>query len=406
MIRFLNPGFRFYQGLTASLMGVGLLLTILVVNNLAQQCNTGIDPAVACSCGTAVYSPSTAFMPRVERAVLDQTVSDGSARPWITLANHGMKHEFGEREYGEPVSSPFSRMVQGERFVHVFVFLIILAIILLGYRLFWYKPLLAVMLVRKMEIQGAVRCLGTIQSEEPVTVGSQRSGTIEKLHVAHGDKVAKGQILAELMPSTLKNEVKAAPEDIVKLVAATDGVITNCALAVGDEVHPGTPIFQILEADQIWVAARTSETRGKQVRAGQAAVIKLGAGREFAGEVLRIRKDPDPATRQYEVLVKFHDFPEPSVIGEEAAVIIATGRQTAPAVPLTAVTFRNDQHGVLVVDNGLVHFRPISLGVQDGKWIAALDGVNEGELVIITATATKPGKEVRAEVMSPGFMED
>jgi hypothetical protein len=55
------------------------------------------------------------------------------------------------------------------------------------------------------------------------------------------------------------------------------------------------------------------------------------------------------------------------VIGQEAAVIIATGRQTAAAVPATAVFSRNGQMGVLVVDDGLVNFRPVSLGVQNGK---------------------------------------
>jgi len=160
-----------------------------------------------------------------------------------------------------------------------------------------------------------------------------------------------------------------------------------------------------VEAGQIWVAARISETRGAQVRTGQAAVIKMSSGREFGGEVTQIKKDPDPDIPQYEVLVKFHDVPDPAVIGEEAAVIIATGRQTAPAVPITAVTSRNDQHGVLAVEDGLVHFRPISLGVQNGKWAAALEGIKEGELVIVTPEGTKPGKEVRAEVVPAAFVE-
>lgn len=45
------------------------------------------------------------------------------------------------------------------------------------------------------------------------------------------------------------------------------------------------------------------------------------------------------------------------------------------------------------------------VGVQDSKWIAALTGVLEGELVMITPEAAKPGKEVRAEVMSAAFLE-
>lgn len=182
-------------------------------------------------------------------------------------------------------------------------------------------------------------------------------------------------------------------------------MITTCNLAVGDEVYPGAPIFQMVEASQIWVVARISETRGAQVCAGQTAVIKLGSGREFGGEVTQIRKDPDPVIPQCELLVKFYDIPDPAVNGEEAAIIVATGRQTAPAVPITAVTFRNDQHGVLVVDDGLVYFRPVSLGVKNGKWAAALEGLSEGELIIVTPEATRAGKEVRAEVVAAAFVE-
>lgn len=391
MMSFSNLTFRFYRGLLASLICVGLLVSILVVNGLGQDCTLKSAPPGA---------------PCNQTTVLDQEVSNGSVRPWVILASRGMRHDYGEHEYGERVAPTFSRLVQSERFIPVLVLVGVLAIILLAYRLWWYKPLLPVIVVARREIQGVVKSLGTVQSQEPVTVRSQRSGTIEKLHVTQGDKVTKGQILAELIPSTLKNEAAAAPADIVQLVASTDGVITNCSLAVGDEVYPGTPIFQVVEADQIWVAARTSETRGAQVREGQEAVIKLGSGREFGGEVMRIKKDPDPATRQYEVLVKFQGVPDLSVIGEEAAVIIATGHQTALAVPLTAVIPKDDQYGVLVVDDGLVHFRPISLGVQNGKWAAALEGLKEGELVIITPEATKPGKEVRAEVMPAAFMEE
>jgi hypothetical protein len=51
-------------------------------------------------------------------------------------------------------------------------------------------------------------------------------------------------------------------------------------------------------------------------------------------------------------------------------------------------------------------FRPISLGVQNGEWAAALDGVREGELVIIAQETVKPGKEVRAEVVTTAFLEE
>jgi len=389
-------------------MSVGLLASVLVINGSGQDWTLKSGPANA-PCRQAVYQ-CPAPISVMENALSDQEFHGNSVRPWLLLASHGMRHEgmrydYGEHEYGERFAPSFSRFVQSSRFFPLLVLIGLVVISLLAYRLWWYKPMLSVMVVARREIQGVVKSLGTVLMQEPVTVRSQRSGTIEKLHVTQGDKVTRGQTLAELRPSPLKNESQVAPEELVQLIAATDGVIANCILAVGNEVYPGTPIFQIVEAESIRITARTSEIRGAQVRDGQAAIIKMGSGREFGGEVMEVRKDLDPAVQQYEILVKFNESPDPATVGEEAAVIIATGQETAPAVPITAVTSRNDQYGVFVVAEGLVHFRPINLGVQNGKWAAVLEGVKEGELVIVTPEAARPGKEVRAEVMTAASME-
>jgi len=391
MMGHIKPAVRFYPGLLTALISVGLLGAILVVDGLAQE---GVPP------DTPSWRQS--IVPAAEPAVFAYEGSNNSLRPWVILASRRMGH--GSYQ-DESIPSAFNRIVQSEKFVPVLVLLGLAALILLAYRLWWYKPLVPVMVVRRREINGIVRCLGVVQSQEPQTVRAQRTGTIEKLYVAPGDKVTKGQILAEVTPPTANHENAATPTESVRLVASTDGLIAACNLAIGDVVYPGTPLFQMLEADQIRVVATVSNTRGAQLCEGQKAVIKMASGRESEGEVMRLDRELDPDSRKMEVQVKFQDLPDLTVIGEEAATFITTGRQTAPAVSITAVAFRNEQQGVLVVDDGLVYFRPISLGVQDDKWVAALEGVKEGELVIITPEAAKPGKDVRAEVMPAAFME-
>jgi multidrug efflux pump subunit AcrA (membrane-fusion protein) len=391
MMTHVKPAFRSFPGLLTVLISVGLFGAILVVDGLAQE----VVPPNALSWRQSIASPA-------EPAVFAHEGADNSIRPWVILASRGMRHG----SY-QDISIPpaFNRIGQSEEFVPVLVLLGLAALILLAYRLWWYKPLVPVMVVRRREINGMVRCLGVVQSQEPQTVRAQRTGTIEKLYVAPGDKVTKRQILAELTPSTASHENAATPDESVRLVASADGLIAACNLAIGDVVYPGTPLFQMLEADQIRVVATVNNTRGAQLCEGQKAIIKMASGRESEGEVMRLDRELDPDSRKMEVQVKFQDLPDLTVIGEEAATFIATGRQTAPAVSITAVTCRNEQQGVLVVDDGLVYFRPIFPGVQDGKWVAALEGVKEGELVIITPEAAKPGKDVRAEVMPAAFME-
>jgi len=76
--------------------------------------------------------------------------------------------------------------------------IIILVIIFAGYRLLLYRPPVAVIVVKKAEIQGKVHGPGTVQSKVPVTVSAKITGILEKLHADQGDYVKKGRPLAEL----------------------------------------------------------------------------------------------------------------------------------------------------------------------------------------------------------------
>jgi HlyD family secretion protein len=366
--------------------------------------------------------------------------------------------------------------------------LCILIIILLGYRLFWYRPAVAATVVKKAEIQVKVHGPGTVQSRVPVTVSTKITGILEKLYADQGDRVRKGQLLAELDMAELRARAGAARAaknraqrdlgragaDLLKtqanlllaqsnyqrdlevfkpgyisqaafdntkaalkvaesevtasqaavaalqaqvdqaesethaaeavfaythILAPMDGLITVRKAEVGDIVSPGTPIFQIVDY-QIWAASWIDEAKLSQLREGQKASIKLRSGRVYQGEVVRLNKEADTVTRELEVDVKFDTLPHPLVIGEETEVDIVTGRQTALAVPLSAIIKRDDSQGVLVVSNGLASFRPTTLGLQNGHQAAILEGLKEGEMVIINPVGIKPGKQVRPEIKS------
>jgi len=362
----------------------------------------------------------------------------------------------------------------------------IFIIILLGYRVFWYRPPVTVIVVKKVEIQGKVHGPGTVQSKVGVTVSTKITGILEKLYADQGSRVKKGQLLAELDTSELKaraasaraaenrarHDLARAQADLLKaeanlvltqsnyqrdlellkpgyisqaafdntkaalkvaesevnasraavsasqaqldqaesdthtaeavfaytrILAPMDGLITVRKAEVGDTVAPGTPIFQMVDY-QIWAASWIDETKVAQLREGQKASIKLRSGRIFQGEVVRLNKEADTVTRELEVDVKFDTLPNPLVIGEETEVDIDAGRQTAPAVPLSAIVERNGSKGVMVVSNGLTNFRPVTLGLQDVQRAAVLDGLKEGEMVILNPAGIEPGKKVRPEI--------
>ena len=116
----------------------------------------------------------------------------------------------------------------------------------------------------------------------------------------------------------------------------------------------------------------------------------------------RINTEADSVTRELEVDDRFAQLPDPLVISEEAEVDIDTGRIKAAAAPLAAIVARDGRTGVLVVEQGRLVFRPIKAGPNDGKRVAVLEGLKEGELVVAQPVNLKPGTRVRPEIKIPG----
>lgn len=86
----------------------------------------------------------------------------------------------------------------------------VLIIIFAGYKIFWQSPTVAVVMVKNAEIHGKVHGPGTVQSRVPVTVSAKITGILEKLYADQGDRVRKGQPLADLDSVELKAREAAA----------------------------------------------------------------------------------------------------------------------------------------------------------------------------------------------------
>jgi HlyD family secretion protein len=345
------------------------------------------------------------------------------------------------------------KLLRGKKAIGIALGAVIL--ILLGYRLFWYAPALPVIVVKQAEIHGKVQGPGTVQCKVPVAVSPKITGILEKLYADQGDRVQKGQLLAEIDSAELRareaaaraamsrtqrdlgraqadmgkaqanlglarsnyqrdlevfkpgyisqaafdttkaqlkvaesevnayqatvtalqaavkqaeSETKAAAalHDYTRILAPMDGLITVRKAEVGTTLVPGSPIFQMVDLDQIWVAAWIDQALVAQLREGQPARITLRSGREFQGQVARLNQEGDTVTRELEVDVKFEQLPKPLVMGEEAQVEIDTGSQTALVVPISAIITSSGGKGVLVADNGILRFRKVALGLKDG----------------------------------------
>lgn len=58
------------------------------------------------------------------------------------------------------------------------------------------------------DLEKSVTAVGTLKAKEYVDVGTQVSGRVEKIHVAIGEKVKKGQLIAEIDPTVYASTVR------------------------------------------------------------------------------------------------------------------------------------------------------------------------------------------------------
>ncbi len=112
--------------------------------------------------------------------------------------------------------------------------------------------------------------------------------------------------------------------DKTLITAPVDGTVASLNLAEGAMVGPGAPVLQLLSPENEVVVA-VEESRLSEVSLGIPVAIRVDAypGRTFAGEVIRIAPELDPATRTINVTIQPVDEAEELAPGMFATVEIA-----------------------------------------------------------------------------------
>ncbi len=166
------------------------------------------------------------------------------------------------------------------------------------------------------------------------------------------------------------------------LRAPYDGVVIARQREAGAAVNPGEAIFTLVAPDSLWALAFVDEGRAGDIALGQPASVTLRRrpGRPVRAEVARIGLAAVRVTEERRVHVRCLTCPEMPVIGEQAEVIIETGRlPRARLVPENAIHGFDGATGtVWVVEQGRLVRRQVRFAARlvDGR-AAITDGLAE-----------------------------
>ena len=117
----------------------------------------------------------------------------------------------------------------------------------------------------------------------------------------------------------------------------------------------------------------------------------------MGGQVARIARRSDAATRELDVFVAFDQWPRHFAIDQEAEVGIDTGSEPGLVVPASALTRDvGGRQGVLVVEDGRTRFQPVQTGGSDDRAVLVRSGLSAGQTLVADSTGVRANQAVRA----------
>lgn len=306
----------------------------------------------------------------------------------------------------------------------------------------------AAVAVEARDLARTVTVSGPVEPIRTIGVNAQMSGTVLRVHAQEGDRVAAGQLLAELDARETEAQLQRAhavlatseaafsrARDLAAARIITDAeyeeastayavaksdvelwetrlafsriraphaaIVTVKHVEAGTAVAPNQRVFDLADVSRLVVRVQLSELDVVHVRAGATARVELDAYPQvaFSGRVRRVFPSADPASRLVPVEVEL-DRPPPGVDvrpGFLARVTFSLDTRTGvPAVPTSAVSVSEQESFVYVIEADTLVRRPVEIGLTSSGWVEVTTGLLLGERVVASGQASlRPGARVR-----------
>lgn len=194
--------------------------------------------------------------------------------------------------------------------------------------------------------------------------------------------------------------------DYAVLRADHAGVITAIQVEPGQVVGAGQPVMKLARPEEKEVVVAVAESRLAELRAAKTVAIRLWAepDKVYRGKVREISPSAEVATRTFTVKVSLLDGGPALRLGMTANVLLNAAAVPVVRLPLAAVTQKDGQALVWVVEgaDNKVAPRAVKLGEYGDNGAQILDGLSAGERVVIAGVhKLLPGQIVRPLLQNP-----
>jgi HlyD family secretion protein len=231
-----------------------------------------------------------------------------------------------------------------------------------------------------------------LESARTLEASNRSTGSEAKAALA---RVAEARTARQLAEAKLAHATLRAP---------SAGVIVLRAVEPGDVVQPAKRLLSLAVAGETRISAQVDEKNLSLIRVGQPAVASADAfpGTRFRAEVITLAPAVDPQKGTVEAKLRVPEPPAFLRADMTVSVEIEVARRAgALVVPRVALRAANEGRGqVLVVAGERTELRAVRLGAIAGGRAEVLEGVANGDIVIV-APAVAAGQRVRPAIVAP-----
>jgi len=248
-----------------------------------------------------------------------------------------------------------------------------------------------------------------------------------------GDRVKKGQVLAELDTGDLENQIlrkeielekagldlklklrdasgdgdmllrkqkldyellKAELDELrgkleaSKLTAPYDGTLVSFTAKTGDLSKAYEKIGQIADMNDLVVAVQFAPNSLEDIAPGMDAIVSINAMGDFRGKVRRLPvasgQGGDEDSLDARVLIDLETFPQDAGYGTPlSAAVVVERRENVLTIPLAALRKQNSRYYVIVSgEDGSKGEVDVEIGIQTSTDVEIIRGLEEGQKVV------------------------
>ena len=216
---------------------------------------------------------------------------------------------------------------------------------------------------------------GTEQQFDQVMTAFERVGA--ELKIA-GAQILQAEAALELARVNLADAMIKAPQS---------GVVSRKYVDEGAFVGPLVPLFKLVDIRLVEITGGVADKHYPKLKVGRTrAEIEVDAypGKTFCGTVSRVRPELDRVTRTVAVTIRAPNEGSRIKPGMYARIrLVLKERKDVPLLPDEALMASEDGPRIFVVYNGVIHSRPVRIGLEEGNLNEVLEGLRAGERVVV-----------------------